>query len=471
MPKAEKARTITLSICGVTTVLIIIVFCTTIGMIKRELNADYESGKTDITNGNYQAAIDTFDMLGEDYRDAQKYKDYARAIKLFEEGNYAEAQVIFESLGDFEESENYLKDTNSELEKISLQGQYNEACRYYVEQKYSNAYFIFNSLGDYENSQQLAEESKQKWRLQCSDVISAGIRSSVGITENGRAKFSSGDFFVGKSDIEQHWSNLISVSACSEFVLGLKNDGTVLVAKRKLDSQYDYSIDISKWNDIIDISSGEQFVVGLKSDGTLTSAGIEGYGEREDLNEWKNIVAIDTGWQHTVGLDQDGKVHVAGYHSKELLDEISLKADEWTDIVAISTGGSTGYENGKRHKGEGHIVALRKDGKVVAVGDNTYGQCEVDNWKDIVAISAGDYHTVGLTKDGKVLSTDKEGDSIYSNNEINNQWSLEQFKAVSAGYGFTLGVKTDGSVVNAGYYKNGQANVGTWKIMVDNILE
>ena len=41
---------------------------------------------------------------------------------------------------------------------------------------------------------------------------------------------------------------------------------------------------------------------------------------------------------------------------------------------------------------------------MVTVGDNKYGQCDVSGWKDIVAISAGDYHTVGLKSDGTVVA-------------------------------------------------------------------
>ena len=64
---------------------------------------------------------------------------------------------------------------------------------------------------------------------------------------------------------------------------------------------------------------------------------------------------------------------------------------DWTDIVAISAG----YE---------HTVGLKSDGTVVAVGGNEDGQCNVQNWTDIVAISAGNKHTVGLKSDGTVVA-------------------------------------------------------------------
>ena len=47
-----------------------------------------------------------------------------------------------------------------------------------------------------------------------------------------------------------------------------------------------------------------------------------------------------------------------------------------TDIVAVSAG-------------DYHTVGLKSDGTVVAVGGNHYGQCDVADWTDIVAVSAG----------------------------------------------------------------------------------
>jgi alpha-tubulin suppressor-like RCC1 family protein len=40
----------------------------------------------------------------------------------------------------------------------------------------------------------------------------------------------------------------------------------------------------------------------------------------------------------------------------------------------------------------------------VAVGYNEYGQCNVDDWENIVAISVGYAHTVGLKKDKSVVA-------------------------------------------------------------------
>jgi alpha-tubulin suppressor-like RCC1 family protein len=48
---------------------------------------------------------------------------------------------------------------------------------------------------------------------------------------------------------------------------------------------------------------------------------------------------------------------------------------------------------------------LRSDGTVVATGENIVNQCDVGDWRDIVAISAGTRHTVGLRPNGTVIAT------------------------------------------------------------------
>lgn len=65
--------------------------------------------------------------------------------------------------------------------------------------------------------------------------------------------------------------------------------------------------------------------------------------------------------------------------------------------------------------GRRHTVGLKSDGTVVAVGDNKYGQCNVSDWRDIVAIAAGCAHTVGLKSDGTVAAV---GDNEYGQCDV-----------------------------------------------------
>jgi len=45
---------------------------------------------------------------------------------------------------------------------------------------------------------------------------------------------------------------------------------------------------------------------------------------------------------------------------------------------------------------------------VVAAGDNSYGQCNVGRWTDIVQVAAGRAHTAGLRSDGTVVAAGME---------------------------------------------------------------
>ena len=106
--------------------------------------------------------------------------------------------------------------------------------------------------------------------------------------------------------------------------------------------------------------------------------------------------------------------------------------------------------------GDDHTVSLKADGTVVAVGNNSFVECDVSDWTDIVAVSAGYYHTVGLKSDGTVVATD------YCN--YTSDWT--DIVAVSAGGFHTVGLKSDGTVVAAGDNNNGECNVNSWTDIV-----
>jgi hypothetical protein len=45
---------------------------------------------------------------------------------------------------------------------------------------------------------------------------------------------------------------------------------------------------------------------------------------------------------------------------------------------------------------------------VVAAGGNDYGQCNVDNWTDMIQVAAGIYHTAGVRSNGTVVAAGDE---------------------------------------------------------------
>ena len=147
---------------------------------------------------------------------------------------------------------------------------------------------------------------------------------------------------------------------------------------------------------------------------------------------------------HTIGLKADGTVMAVGYSHNHYGQ---CDVDSWSDIVAVSTKTT-------------HTLGLKTNGTVVAVGRNEDGECNVSSWTDIVAVSAGNHHTVGLKANGTVVAvgSDKDGEC--------NVASWRDIVAVSAGYHHTVGLKADGTVVAVGRNKDGQCNVSSWKDIV-----
>lgn len=453
--------------------VLILLFTSMVALVFRiRAEANYSKAIDALEEGDYVQASSLFSKCTvylDSKEKANQVQQYIQAMEMYDDGDLDDAYKIFLSLGEFGQSATFLEEIDAALEGNRLEQQYNEACKYMLQNKYPYASILFSGLGDHEDSKSLARESGEKWRLYFANTLSAGIRCSVGVTPDGSVELATRQSFLGKTDL-LNWSDIVSVSVCGEIVIGLKSDGTVVTAKRLADNRYDSHINTDWWSDIVAVSAGQQYVVGLRRDGTVIAASLlqpDGYGET-DVDDWDNIVAIDTGWQLTAGLDRFGDVHVTGCHAEELQNEIEAvktiknKSNLWTDVVAISVGGS-----GDKYRGKGHIVGLTKDGRVVAVGDNNFGQCNVNEWKDIIAVSAGDYHTVALTKDGRVLTTQSKDchfDGVDFSDSVDKIAKWEDIIAISAGYGYTLGLKSDGTVVAAGNKNEGQADVQEWNI-------
>lgn len=57
---------------------------------------------------------------------------------------------------------------------------------------------------------------------------------------------------------------------------------------------------------------------------------------------------------------------------------------------------------------ENHTAGLKSDGTVVATGFKSwesYGACDVSEWRDIVFVDVGFYRTIGLKSDGTIVVT------------------------------------------------------------------
>ena len=177
--------------------------------------------------------------------------------------------------------------------------------------------------------------------------------------------------------------------------------------------------------------------------------------------EGKDFVAIAAGWDHSLALRKDGSI-VAW----DTTGVGQTNAPSGTDFVAIAAG-------------EWHSLALRKDGSIVAWGNHEYGQTNVPAGKDFIAIAAGGKHSLALRGDASVreaivarLNAMRTGRNVqkstqdarvaaWGNNEYGqtNVPEIADFVAIAAGERHNIALRKNGSLTAWGDNKSGQTNV------------
>jgi len=151
-----------------------------------------------------------------------------------------------------------------------------------------------------------------------------------------------------------------------------------------------------------------------------------------------SIASIEAGIGYTLCLKADGTALGVG-----VSEQGQRNIENWKNLSAISGSNM-------------HTIGLFSDGTVTATGDNSMDQCNVSSWRDIAYVDTGYFHTVALRTDGTAVATG------YSKN---GQCDLQQWTdliALSAGGYHTLGLKADGTVIAAGYNEDGRCDVESW---------
>lgn len=199
--------------------------------------------------------------------------------------------------------------------------------------------------------------------------------------------------------------------------------------------------EVSEWKGVVAISAGARHTVGLLENWRVVVAGDNTFHQHDLEARDEGIAAIDAGGHHTVALTQDGRVLVAGGWISDCFEYFNpevcrayIDTRGWNRITSIAAGIS-------------HAVGLRANGGVLASGESSGGELDVDEWENIVEIAAGGQRTFGLTTDGTVCMTGGSADS--NSNTWKEDWSDVVF--ISASGTQLVGVKKDGSVMNYQY--------------------
>ena len=144
------------------------------------------------------------------------------------------------------------------------------------------------------------------------------------------------------------------------------------------------------------------------------------------------------GGLHSAFVLSSGRVTAVGYGTYGQCD-----VGDWGNIIALSAGNH-------------HTVALRANGTCFAAGYNGYGQCKVEGWKNVCQIATGFGHTVALLENGTCLAT---GDNAYGQCNV---FDWTDIISVVAGNNYTVGLRADGTITAVGANTDGQWGAIKW---------
>jgi hypothetical protein len=159
-------------------------------------------------------------------------------------------------------------------------------------------------------------------------AVAAGSYHTVGLQKDGRV-VATGQGDYGQCEVEG-WKHIAGVAAGAFFTAGLRMDGKVLITPiRTVESALPSAATqieqtnlllreleeklapVQQWEDIIAIAAWDSYLLGLKEDGTVVSAGLDSFG-RCDVSGWTDIVSIAAGSTMSAGVRSDGTVVTAG---------------------------------------------------------------------------------------------------------------------------------------------------------------
>lgn len=155
--------------------------------------------------------------------------------------------------------------------------------------------------------------------------------------------------------------------------------------------------------------TAEKLLASGDYDGAAVTFGkAAGYKDAHDRsmelwNQFADRKTVDTSGSHTVGLRSDGTVVATGNNTNG-----QCNVSDWQDIVAVSAGSDC-------------TIALKADGTVVAVGDNINGQCDVGDWTGIkVPSAASDISAFIEENDSVTVDSLSRTSSLYADGDNNS---------------------------------------------------
>jgi uncharacterized repeat protein (TIGR01451 family) len=289
------------------------------------------------------------------------------------------------------------------------------------------------------------------------------------------------------------FGSVSAITSAYNINFALKQDGSVwgwgkndygAMGNGSLYGVHTNPVPVNNLSSITAVSTGGTHSLALKSDGTVWSWGLNSLGETGGdgpsytdarvVNGLSNVTAVSAGSNHSMALKSDGTVWIWGGNDRGQLGLGTLDSDRHPTPVIVP--GLTGVNS--ISAGTGFSVVVRNDGTVWTWGENLNGQlgvagastkspAQVGGVSGVKAVSVSYNHVLALKTDGTVVGWGMNAfGQTGSTNFVNVNPApavvsgLSGVSAVAAGYGFSLALKTDGTVWGWGLNAIGQLGNG-----------
>lgn len=248
-----------------------------------------------------------------------------------------------------------------------------------------------------------------------------------------------GDNSYGQTDVPPAaQSGIVAVAAGDDYVLALKDDGTLVTWGKMGDGSVTAALPAGMSN-VVAIAAAGSLCLALKRNGSVESWGNWGYFSHGPAAEG-GVKAIATGGAHALFLNENGSVSAWGWGDN---GQTTIPPSITNDVIAIAAGDT-------------FSLALKRDGSVVAWGSNGDGEREVPATAQsgVTAIAAGRHYGLALKSNGSVVAWGA-GDDGPTTIPPEAETGVS---AVSAGPSHAAAIK-NGSVIAWGDNSNGQSTV------------
>ncbi len=444
--KKKKNRNIALAISGA--ILLSVVIGVVAFMFKDE--GTYSKAISLYENGEYIEANELFLEIY-DYKDSGEYallSFYMNGKELMSAGKFKEAAEVFETISDYEDSG-----------EVLLECYYNDGLAQMESMNYEQAIESFTKSSEYADSKEKSSEAEYLYVLELISedrlpetieyfmdfndervhaYADAVYEKGISLINEGK-KAEAAKYFClisTQNDSADIWRELVNqtVTVGEYYFAGITENGRTVST-----GSYEYDqINMSNWSDLVGISAGYQHTVGLKSDGTVVATGTN-YDGRCNITGWRDVVQVAAADKYTVGLLSDGSVVAIG---GIMMDN----PNGWTGIVQIDACGDT-------------TVGVDFSGNVYTT-DFTLTE-EVSTWENIIQVSTGGEYVMGLDKDGKIYFAGDSHDGIGEFQQIDG------VKKISAARNHVALLLEDGTAIAWGFNDDGRSEVDSWTNLVD----